>query len=143
MLRLMRRYEAAQTAQDRHSTVVVQVRVSACDRLRSVPAPSMYVHAHVQGIADQLLDENQTAQVARPGTSLNRPTTSLQVRGLTPSLLLAAVQSRNFAPLTERQQGGEKLVHCQPKPQREQSKDSARVCHDAAYRVTSARQCDP
>lgn len=34
----------------------------------------------VQGIADVLLDENQTAQVARPGTSLARPMTSVQVR---------------------------------------------------------------
>lgn len=33
----------------------------------------------MQGIADQLLDEHQTAQVARPGTSLARPVTSSQV----------------------------------------------------------------
>ncbi|GFH19367.1 TPR_REGION domain-containing protein, partial [Haematococcus lacustris] len=31
-----------------------------------------------QGIADALLDENQVAQVARPGTSLGRPATGAQ-----------------------------------------------------------------
>eukprot|EP00197_Chlamydomonas_leiostraca_P003950 CAMPEP_0202869944 /NCGR_PEP_ID=MMETSP1391-20130828/13933_1 /ASSEMBLY_ACC=CAM_ASM_000867 /TAXON_ID=1034604 /ORGANISM="Chlamydomonas leiostraca, Strain SAG 11-49" /LENGTH=107 /DNA_ID=CAMNT_0049550349 /DNA_START=86 /DNA_END=406 /DNA_ORIENTATION=- len=34
-----------------------------------------------EGIADALLDENQTAQVARPGTSLNRPMTGAQGSG--------------------------------------------------------------
>jgi hypothetical protein len=32
-----------------------------------------------EGIADALLDEHQTAQVARPGTSLARPMTGAQV----------------------------------------------------------------
>ena len=46
--------------------------------------PSQLRHNNVlfcktrQGIADILLDEHQTAQVARPGTSLSRPMTSAQ-----------------------------------------------------------------
>lgn len=34
----------------------------------------------VQGIADMLLDEHQTAQVARPGTSMARPHGTSSVR---------------------------------------------------------------
>ena len=46
-----------------------------------------------QGIADILLDENQTAQVARPGTSLARPMTSAQGGGVSDGAMPASDMS--------------------------------------------------
>lgn len=57
--------------QSLHACVLLEDTVSSSSSI-----PDKWPHSHiVQGIADQLLDEHQTAQVARPGTSLARPMT--------------------------------------------------------------------
>lgn len=52
------------------------------------------------GAGDILLDDNETTNVARPGTSFNRPTSQRQQTGQNPSQVIFNICHYPIAPIT-------------------------------------------